>query len=152
MNNQTLTAIMIGFGLCLNISPAMANEINGANGGSVTNQRRLQPNSEGGYTGGSQQGFTTPEGAGRNRQRSVNTDGNGNADYQGSQTIKTPGGDTVESTTEGSSSYNREDGYSGNNTTTVNEKTLETTTEDGSTSVTNSEGDTQTFTRPRSRK
>lgn len=85
------------------------------------------------------------------RRSAIQTDGQGNATYQRSGRAVGPEGDRAVWTTNGNASYDPEEGYSGEATTTVNDQTYQRNTSNGSTTVTNPEGESTTYTRRRYR-
>jgi hypothetical protein len=136
--------------LVLANSPAQAGSFQGPRGGSIQgNSGRIQ-NSQGGINGGGRATIQTPNGGSANGRFGYTTDGQGNARYRGGGRVTTPNGNTYRYKTTGSSSYSPESGYSGDRQTTVNGKTYNSTTSNGSTTITTPNG-SRTFTRPRAR-
>jgi hypothetical protein len=127
--------------------PASAGGFQGPRGTTAEGNRAVFRNPSGGTTGagtGSVGGF---RGGSASGQGAFRTDGQGNVTYQGSGTATTPQGQTYNGSVSGDASYNSTDGYSGGSTVTVNDQTYQSTTQDGTTTVTNSAGETRVFQR-----
>ncbi|MDX2271324.1 MAG: hypothetical protein NW237_05160 [Cyanobacteriota bacterium] len=134
--------------MLLSSAPIAEAQVVGPRGTTATGRRAVFTNPEGGTTavgGGQVTGVKdcTVQGIG-----GVKTSGQGSASYGGAASSNGDDCTNVDVTTTGTASY--QDGqYSGSNTTTVNGKTYSTTTQDGSTTVTNPEGESETYTRNR---
>lgn len=155
MKTMQFRASLVAVLLVLASAPAFAEQQTrtrvgprGASAGSVTN---VTPNAGGGYTGTGTGGASGIRGGGVAGQGQAQTTGQGSGTYSGSGTAAGPRGNTVDATTSGSSTYQNGQ-YSGNNTTTVNGNTVNTTAGNGSATVTGPQGNSRTLTRPNQRK
>lgn len=125
MNNKAMTATCFALLLSAIALPASAQtrrvETVGPQGGQAVRESTITPSENGGYT--------------------INRDG----------AAVGPAGNSAEWSREGNASYDSENGFEGDHTTTVNGHTYERTTEDGVTTVTGAHGGTRVYTRPRAR-
>jgi hypothetical protein len=110
--------------------PATAGQktVTGPKGGTATGSGAIVPNRQGGYSGTGQGSFQGANGASGSAQGQFKSNGQGTVNYQGSGTVTTPQGTTYNATTNGNGSYDEENGYSGQNTTTVNGNTYSSNT------------------------
>ncbi|NJM68498.1 MAG: hypothetical protein HC851_23960 [Acaryochloris sp. RU_4_1] len=72
----------------------------------------------------------------------------GSATYKGSGSVTTPQGQTYNGSTNGNASYSASNGYSGNSSVTVNGQTYQTSTQNGTTQIMDTKGNTQVHQRP----
>lgn len=139
-----LACTLLGLTLCFS-NPISA----AANPRRSSTIRFSTPNAQGGYTGGRRTTITRPNDTSIIRQRGYQTDGQGNVIYGGSATGTTPVGAPIHRTTTGTGSYSPETGYTGQSTTTINGKTYNSTTENGTTTIIGPNGEVRIRTRIR---
>lgn len=133
-------------GITLGLSQPLSAEANPRRNSTI---RFSTPNAQGGYTGGRRTKITRPNGTSIIRRRGYQTDGQGNVIYGGSATGTTPAGAPLRRTTTGTGNYSSETGYTGQSTTTINGKTYNSTTENGTTTFVGPNGVERTRTRIR---
>jgi hypothetical protein len=141
------TLTILGFIIGASALPAAAREFTGPKGGTANGATIVVPNRQGGYTGGRVGRAASPNGGTSSSRFRFVTNGQGNANYNGAGTVTNAAGQSSTYTTSGSSSYNRTNGYSGQNTTTINGKTYTSTTQNGMTTIIDSQGNSRTFSR-----
>lgn len=134
--NRFLSATLIGFTAFAIATPAWAGEFIGPRGSQGETRRALDRNSDGGFTGSRDRNIDGAYGGSSRNQGGFQTDGNGNVIYGNERSVTGPEGNYgVESSTTGSGSYDRDTGYTGSSSTTINGQTIERTTEGGTTII-----------------
>jgi hypothetical protein len=106
----------------------------------------IKPNSQGGYSGIRGTSATGPNGGSMQKGVVFKTDGQGTVQYGTGRSIVTPSGSTYSGTSSGT--YNRTTGLSSSGSHTINGDTYYSSVDQGTITVTDSEGNSKTFTRP----
>jgi hypothetical protein len=105
----------------------------------------VKPNSEGGYSGIRGTSTAGPNGGSIQKGGAFKTNGQGTVEYGTGRSIVTPNG-TYSGTSGGT--YDRDSGLDSSGSHTVNGETYNSTVDEGTGTVTDSEGNSKTFTRP----
>jgi hypothetical protein len=139
---RILALSILSLSLITIATPASAGSFQGRRGTTGQGSGAAYKNSSGGTTAagkGSVAGFRGGSAIG---QGAVKTNGQGSATYQGSGSATTPQGQTYNGSVKGNASYSKTAGYAGNSTVTINGKTYQTTTQNGTTTVVDGTGST----------
>jgi hypothetical protein len=142
---------LIGLSLALGAFPASAREYLGPRGSTVNATSSKVANSQGGYTGVRRGQSIGINGGSANSNVVYKSNGQGSVIYKGNGSVTAPDSRNAVVTTSGSATYDRNSGYSGQNTTTINGQTYSTTTQNGSTTVINPSGTSQIYIHPNRR-